>query len=86
MDTQKKRKKNEVNTKTQKPKNKDNHSKKKRKKRRNQKLTTDYQEKEKGKEMRNIPRKNAAQIGRGKLLEQSRSNRKSKRRGKDLEQ
>ena len=33
MDTQKKRKKNEVNTKTQKPENKDNHSKKKGKKR-----------------------------------------------------
>ena len=56
MDTQKKRKKNEVNTKTQKPENKDNHSKKKGKKKgRNQKLTTDYQEKEKGKERRNIP-------------------------------
>ena len=61
MDTQKKRKKNEVNTKTQKLENKDNHSKKKGKKKgRNQKLTTDYQEKEKGKERRNIPRKNAA--------------------------
>ena len=51
MDTQKKHRKNELNTKTQKPENKDNHSKKKRKKNggRNQKLTIDYQEKEKRK-------------------------------------
>ena len=40
MDTQKKHRKNELNTKTQKPENKDNHSKKKRKKKGGEKSET----------------------------------------------
>ena len=64
MNTQKMRKKYEIDTTTQKKtEERQSQKKKKRKKKkrkekwRNQKLTIDYQEKEKGKERRNIPLK-----------------------------
>ena len=89
MDTQKKHRKSEVNTRTQKPENKDNHNKKKKEKKKRGEIRNSQQitkKKKKERERRNIPRKSTAQTGRGKSPEQSWNNRKSKRRGRDLEQ
>ena len=90
MDTQKKRWKSEVNTKT--PKTKEQRQSQQPKKRGGGKggeirnLQQITKEKKKEREKRDIPQKSAAQIGRGKSPKQSWNSCKNKQRRRDSEQ